>query len=78
MQGLQNVIKDRDPINMQYPTLLLTGEYDIELAKRMAKEWHNKIDNSKYFLIEHAGHCANIDKPIEFNKIVMDFIEEND
>lgn len=75
MQGLQNVIMDRVNIKPQYPTLILTGEFDIELSKTMAKEWHSEIDNSKYFLIENAGHCANIDKPLEFNKIVKEFIE---
>lgn len=75
MQGLQNVIKDRENIKQQYPTLILTGEFDIELSKIMAKEWHFEIDNSKYLIIEDAGHCANIDKPLEFNKIVKEFIE---
>lgn len=78
MQGLQNVIKDRVRIKPQYPTLILTGEFDIELAKKMAKEWHSKIDNSKYYLIENAGHCANIDKPLEFNRIAKEFIEVSD
>ena len=77
MQGLQNVIKDRENIKPQYPTLILTGEFDIELAKKMAKEWHAEIENSEYFLIENAGHCANIDKPDEFNNIVMDFMNRN-
>ena len=75
MQGLQNVIKNRENIKSQYPTLILTGEFDIELVKKMAKEWHSRIENSKYYLIENAGHCANIDKPLEFNKIVKEFIE---
>ena len=75
MQGLQNVIKNRENIKPQYPTLILTGEFDIELAKKMAKEWHSEIENSKYYLIENAGHCANIDKPLEFNRIVKEFIE---
>jgi pimeloyl-ACP methyl ester carboxylesterase len=78
MQGLQNVIKDRNSIKPQYPTLILTGEFDIDLATRMAKEWHSALDNSKYFMIENAGHCANIDRPVEFNKIVKEFIEVND
>lgn len=78
MQGLQNVIKDRLSIKPQYPTLMLIGEFDIELSKKMAKEWHSEIDNSKYFIIENAGHCANLDKPLEFNKIVKEFIEEGD
>ena len=75
MQGLQNVIKNRKNIKPKYPVLILTGEFDIELAKKMAKEWHTEIENSKYFMIEDAGHCANIDKPLEFNKIVKEFIE---
>ncbi len=74
MQGLQNVIKNRKNIKPKYPTLMLIGECDIELSKKMAKEWHSELDNSKYFMIENAGHCANIDKSIEFNKIVIDFI----
>jgi pimeloyl-ACP methyl ester carboxylesterase len=77
MQGLQNVIDDRVNIKPQYPTLILTGEFDIELAKKMAKEWHSEIENSNYYLIENAGHCANLDKPLEFNRIVKEFIEEN-
>jgi pimeloyl-ACP methyl ester carboxylesterase len=77
MQGLQNVIRDRNDVSLQYPILILTGEYDIELAKKMAEEWHSAIDNSKYSMIENAGHCANIDKPLEFNRIVEEFIEEN-
>ena len=28
-------------------------------------------------MIENAGHCANIDNPLEFNKIVLGFIEDN-
>jgi len=78
MQGLQNVIKDRKNIKPEYPTLILTGEFDIELARKMAKEWHSEIDKSEYFIIENAGHCANIDKPLEFNKIVMEFVDKND
>lgn len=27
-------------------------------------------------MIENAGHCANIDKPLEYNKIVIEFIED--
>jgi len=78
MQGLQNVIKDRKNIKPKYPTLMLIGEFDIELSKKMAKEWHNDIESSEYLMIEGAGHCANIDKPIEFNRILMDFINRNE
>ena len=74
MQGLQNVIKDRKKIRTQYPILILTGEFDIELVKEIAKEWHTEIDNSEYFMIENAGHCANIDKPDLFNRTLETFL----
>lgn len=77
MQGLQNIIKDRKKIETPYPLLILSGEYDIELSKKMAKEWHSEIANSKFIMINNAGHSANIDKPLEFNNILKDFFEEN-
>ena len=33
------------------------------------------IRQLQVIMIENAGHCANIDKPLEFNKIVIEFIE---
>ena len=76
MQGLQNVIKERKGIKTKYPTLILTGEFDIELAKKLAKEWHANLDNSEYFIIKDAGHCANIDNSDDFNRYVSEFIKE--
>lgn len=77
MQGLQKVIKDRKIIKPKYPTLILTGEFDIELAKKLAKEWHANLDNSEYFMIKEAGHCANMDNPLEFYRLVREFINRH-
>lgn len=76
MQGLQNIIKDRKNLGQQYQVLILIGEFDIELSKKLAKEWHTEINNSKYFMIKNAGHCANIDDPNKFNELVNDFIKQ--
>lgn len=75
MQGLQNVIKDRPHVNPKYPLLILTGESDIALAQKMAKEWHSATDKSIFYIIKNAGHCANMDNPLQFNKLVEIFIE---
>ena len=77
MQGLQNVIKDRKNIIPKYPTFILTAEFDIELARKQAKEWHENLDNSEYFIMKAAGHCANMDDPLEFNRLVKEFIGRN-
>jgi 3-oxoadipate enol-lactonase len=77
MEGLQNVIKDRINIEINYPTLIMTGEFDIELAKKMAQSWHSDLENSDYYMIENAGHCANIDEVLVFNQKVKEFIDKN-
>lgn len=74
MQGLQNVIQNRESYKQEYPILIVNGQHDIDLATKMAKEWHSSIDNSKFELIKEAGHCANMDKPEEFNQLVNKFI----
>ncbi len=74
MPGLQNVIKDREKIKTRYPSLILAGEFDIQLIKEIAEEWQAEIDNSKYYMIKDAGHCANIDNPDLFNRKLETFL----
>lgn len=78
MAGLIKIIKERESNKPQYPTLILAGEFDIDSNIKMAKEWHSKIDNSELSTLKDAGHCANIDKPLEFNKLVETFIQKTE
>lgn len=75
MQGLAHVVKDRKVVQAPYPVLIAVGEHDVELAKNMAKEWHSKCENSRYHSFNDAGHCAQIDQPAEFNKVLEEFIQ---
>ena len=77
MPGLRQVVQDRKQDKPPYPTLILTGEFDIDLAHRMAKAWNANVDNSEYKIIKGAGHCANLDKPLEFNELLKEFIDRN-
>ena len=76
MSGLGNILKQRDNVIINYPLLILSGDKDIELAKRMSKKWHDSEPASSFHLIENAGHCANMDDPDKFNSIVMSFIKQ--
>jgi pimeloyl-ACP methyl ester carboxylesterase len=77
MSGLGNILKQRNNIIRNYPLLILSGDKDIELAKRMSKKWHESEPTSKFQMIENAGHCANMDDPIKFNETVMSFIKQS-
>ena len=78
MSGLGNIIKQRDNIDRNYPLLILSGDNDIELARRMSRKWHDHEPTSKFYEIENAGHCANMDNADEFNRIVMSFIKKDE
>jgi 3-oxoadipate enol-lactonase len=75
MSGLGNVLQKRDGIVLAYPLLIMSGEKDIELAKRASKKWHEAEPKSQYYLIENAGHCANMDNADRFNELLMKFIK---
>ncbi|MBK8882550.1 MAG: alpha/beta hydrolase [Bacteroidales bacterium] len=76
MSGLSNVLQKRDSVKLSFPLLIMSGENDIELAKKSSKKWQDSQSNSKYYLIENAGHCANMDNSDRFNEILMDFIKQ--
>jgi len=58
------------------PILIITSEYDLEACKEVADLMEQNIKESKKVIITDAGHCMNIDKPSEFNKIVLGFFSE--
>ncbi len=76
MSGLGNIIKSRQNVKREYPLLILNGDKDLELAIRMSKLWHHDESKSKFFLINNAGHCANMDNGINFNKVVAGFLSD--
>lgn len=61
--------------SVKVPALVLVGSEDkpfLAASEYMAK----KIRGSKKVVIDGAGHAANIDRPEEFNKAVLDFLSE--
>ena len=61
---------------IRIPTLIVTAEYDLEACLEIAEIMQNEIPDSKLVSIENAGHCMNIEKPEEFNVLLVEFINE--
>jgi len=57
------------------PTLILVGEKDSLTPTSMALKIHKLIKNSKFSIIEEAGHLINIEKPKAFNDRVLEFLK---
>jgi 3-oxoadipate enol-lactonase len=60
---------------IKIPTLIVTAEYDLEASKEVAKIMEKEITGSKIVSIENAGHAMNMDKPDEFNEVLIKFIK---
>ena len=70
--GLQPQTLDISTISV--PTLIVCGEYDRLTPPEVSHEMHKSIPGSEYVIIQDAGHLTNIENPVRFNKIVMDFL----
>ena len=65
--------KQLDKISI--PTLIITSDNDVEVCKEIAVLMEQKIPNSRKVVITDSGHDMNMEKPSEFNKKLLDFIE---
>jgi 3-oxoadipate enol-lactonase len=60
--------------DIRVPTHVVVGGADRLTTPEMANEITSMISGAKLTVIPDAGHLVNIEKPIEFNKAVIDFI----
>lgn len=56
------------------PTLIIAGSEDILIPPKHSSILHEKIEGSEYITIENCGHVPSIEKPAEFNEIVLNFL----
>ncbi len=62
---------------IKLPTLIICGSEDKLSPPSIMKPMTEKIPNSKFIIIEGAGHMAPIENPQEVNKAVKKFLTEN-
>jgi pimeloyl-ACP methyl ester carboxylesterase len=57
------------------PTLLLVGDHDtMGNIRKVAPHWAAR-DHCQYHVIAGAGHCANLDNPDDFDRLVLAFLQ---
>lgn len=59
---------------VQVPTLLIVGDYDIDAKIAQARELSTRIANAQLTIIAGAAHMVNLEKPAEFNQAVLNFL----
>jgi len=58
----------------RFPTLVITGRYDINVAPRVAYKIHQTIPGSRFQVFEHSGHLPFFEEPDAFVKLIEEFL----
>jgi pimeloyl-ACP methyl ester carboxylesterase len=56
------------------PTLVLVGEADFNAMKEIAELLASRIPGAGHAVISDAAHVPNMERPAEFNRLVLDFL----
>ena len=56
------------------PTLVLVGELDILKTRKYAEIITHEIPGAELVVIPHGGHAICMEKPGEFNDVVLGFV----
>jgi len=54
----------------------ITGEHDMPDVHALSGAINAGIKNSKRVIINGAGHLVHMEQPEEFNKLVIEFLQE--
>ncbi|QTE24536.1 alpha/beta fold hydrolase [Polaribacter cellanae] len=60
--------------DMKQPTCLIWGKQDTVTPPEVATDFDKLLPNSDLFWIDKCGHAAMMERPEEFNKILMDWL----
>jgi pimeloyl-ACP methyl ester carboxylesterase len=72
----------RDPPTFQRlgeiraPTLFIVGDRDVPPQILQVDNLHSRVHGSKKTVIQGADHIANMSKPEEFNRTVLDYLQK--
>jgi pimeloyl-ACP methyl ester carboxylesterase len=60
--------------DIQAPTLLILGEHDVPDIHAIVELLAKQIPNARQVTMTDAAHMLNMEKPVEFNRIVLDYL----
>jgi pimeloyl-ACP methyl ester carboxylesterase len=63
---------------LNVPTLIIYGQEDKNFYFGLQELLHGGIRGSRLTVIDGVGHCPHVEKPEEFNKAVIEFLNETE
>lgn len=73
LAGLGRMINKHKSGKRNYPLMIGCGRFDIPMELEMTKAWKAYEPDCQMVVFENAGHCVNMDVPIEFNRTLESF-----
>jgi len=67
----------KDVHKIYIPVLLIWGKNDKITPPDVAEEFNQLLPNSELHWIDNCGHAPMMERPVEFNKILKEFLEKN-
>lgn len=65
-----------DLASIRTPTLVVWGEHDTLIPRRLAETWRDAIPGAQLTVIPHAAHVPMVENPSAFVHAIFDFLEE--
>lgn len=62
--------------NIKKPTLLVWGKDDSITPPFVGERFHKLLKNSRLLFLEKCGHAPMMERPKEFNRALLSFLEE--
>ncbi|WP_243454374.1 alpha/beta fold hydrolase [Desulfosporosinus fructosivorans] len=59
---------------IQLPVLIISADKDSEIILKIGEYIHEKINHSKKVTMKDCGHFPNVENPVDFNHIVLNFL----
>jgi proline iminopeptidase len=60
-----------------FPTLVITGRFDMNVAPLTAWRMYKAIPGSKFEVFEKSGHLPSYEEPDKYVSVVDDFLGRN-
>ncbi len=79
LDSMKNLSIPNKAPHIKSNTLIICGEKEKDnINMKSAKQLNKVIQNSKFKIIENAGHEVNIDNPIKLASTIYDFWKDNE
>lgn len=77
--GMKNAPIITDKLRLiKIPTLLIWGNADKMIPVEYSKDFESSIPDCQVAIMEGCGHIPYEEKPLEFSKLVLDFLTKQD